>query len=108
MSDIYKMTIITFGSVYSQSCAQEVKNINSKDFEPKFLEAAKAIIEHHYVDDYLDGAATEELAIKAAQDATVVNRFEGFQISNLISRSCGAMENIPQIFELMKQSTWTS
>ena len=95
MPDVYEMTIMTFALVCAPSGAQEIKNVNAKESKQEFPEAAKAIIERHYVDDYLDGAATEELAIKAVQDVTEVHRHGGFQICNWISSSRAVMQSIP-------------
>ena len=54
--DVYQMTVMTFGSACSPSCAQEIKNRYAMEFAKEFPEASSAIVNKYYVDDYLDSA----------------------------------------------------
>lgn len=47
------MTVATFGAVCSLSSTQFVKNHNAEKFRTRFPQAVEAIIERHYVDDYV-------------------------------------------------------
>lgn len=52
--DTYVMQIMTFGATCSPACAQIVRNQNALNFKEDFLQEVYAIINNHYVDDYLD------------------------------------------------------
>ena len=83
----YEMCVMTFGAKCSPSSAQMVKNLNAKEHEIEFPEAAKAIIENHYVDDYLDSMNTEEEVIERVKQITEIHKRGGFEIRNWISNS---------------------
>ncbi|XP_048483865.1 uncharacterized protein LOC125489998 [Plutella xylostella] len=70
----YRMTSLIFGATSSPSTAIYVKNINALKYEATHPEAVDAIINKHYVDDYLDSHKTEEQAIKVAQDVRDIHR----------------------------------
>ncbi|XP_035776777.1 uncharacterized protein LOC118458427 isoform X2 [Anopheles albimanus] len=84
---IYVMDVATFGATCSPYCAQFVKNLVAKEYEKDFPEAAEAIIQKHYVDDYFDSVDTEEQAIKRAQDVRHIHKQGGFYIRNWVSNS---------------------
>ncbi|XP_065075319.1 uncharacterized protein LOC135699074 [Ochlerotatus camptorhynchus] len=65
---IYIMDVATFGSKCSPCQAQYVKNKNAIEFSMEFPEAAAAIIEKHYVDDYFDSVDTVEEAINRTKE----------------------------------------
>jgi len=60
--DFYEMNVMTFGAACSPSAAHYVKTVNAKQFEHSDPRAVKAIIDCHYVDDYVDSFATESYA----------------------------------------------
>ncbi|KAG5872502.1 hypothetical protein JTB14_025035 [Gonioctena quinquepunctata] len=60
------------------------------------LEEPEAIINHHYVDDYLDGTETEEGAVKLIGDVIYVHSKAGFEIRNFISNSLVVLEQLPE------------
>jgi hypothetical protein len=74
--------VMFFGATCSLTSAQYVKNRNALEFKDQFPEAAKAITEHHYVDDYLGCTETVEEAIKLARDVIEVYSKGGFYIYN--------------------------
>lgn len=49
----YTMTSMIFGAICSPCCAEFVKNQNAKDYAIMFPEAANAVINKHYVDDFV-------------------------------------------------------
>ncbi|XP_062557235.1 uncharacterized protein LOC134222107 [Armigeres subalbatus] len=67
---VYVMDVATFGSKCSPSQAQFIKNKNAMEFSVQFSEAAEAIIEKHYVDDYFDSVDTVEKAIDRAKECS--------------------------------------
>ncbi|XP_074026443.1 uncharacterized protein [Leptinotarsa decemlineata] len=75
--------------------AQFVKNKNAEEFSSKFTEAARAIIDKHYVDDYLDSAETEEEAIQLILEVIKIHDEAGFEIRNWISNSQEVTDKIP-------------
>ncbi|XP_055633030.1 uncharacterized protein LOC129773448 [Toxorhynchites rutilus septentrionalis] len=68
---IYIMDVGTFGSTCSPCSAHYIKNLNAKDFVDQFPDAVKAIVDKHYVDDYLDSTFTVGEAIKRASEVAV-------------------------------------
>ncbi|XP_058446466.1 uncharacterized protein LOC131427358 [Malaya genurostris] len=85
--EIYVMDVATFGSTCSPCTAQYVKNRNATDYEKEYPEAAVAIRENHYVDDFLDSRDTEEEMVKIALDVKQVHSKGGFNIRNWLSNS---------------------
>ncbi|XP_055622986.1 uncharacterized protein LOC129766479 [Toxorhynchites rutilus septentrionalis] len=85
--DVYIMDVATFGSTCSPSSAQYVKNANAKDWEKAYPEAAIAIVENHYVDDYLDSRDTDEDMAQLAIEVKEVHSKAGFEIRNFLSNS---------------------
>lgn len=73
------MQVLTFGATCLPSTAHFVKNLNAADFKELFPRAAKAIIDHHYVDE------TE--AIKLAKEVRHIHKKGGFRIRNWTSNS---------------------
>lgn len=68
---VYVMDVATFGSTCSPASAQFIKNYrNGTEHAVKYPEAAAAIIDRHYVDDYLDSVNTVEETIERAKQVT--------------------------------------
>ncbi|XP_058456571.1 uncharacterized protein LOC131433969 [Malaya genurostris] len=84
---IYVMDVATFGATSSPCSAQFVKNRNAENFAGQYPEAAAAIINRHYVDDYFDSVDTIEAAVKLAAEVRLVHSKGGFEIRNWISNS---------------------
>ncbi|XP_055622051.1 uncharacterized protein LOC129765665 [Toxorhynchites rutilus septentrionalis] len=85
--DTYIMDVATFGSTCSPCAAQYVKNINGKEYEKEYPDAAAAIINNHYVDDFLYSSDTEAELIELALDVKTVHAKAGFEIRNWMSNS---------------------
>ncbi|XP_058816793.1 uncharacterized protein LOC131680088 [Topomyia yanbarensis] len=85
--DVYIMDVATFGATCSPCAAQFVKNKNAAEFAEQFPEAAKAIVENHYVDDYFDSASTIDDAIRRAKEVRFIHSKAGFEIRNWMSSS---------------------
>ncbi|XP_055920890.1 uncharacterized protein LOC129952362 [Eupeodes corollae] len=90
----FVMQVMTFGSTCSPFCAQFAKNTNARIYIEEFPRAVKAIIENHYVDDYLDSVNTEHEAITLAQNVTFIHRQAGFEIRNFLSNSKKVLKNL--------------
>jgi hypothetical protein len=96
--DTCEIPVMFFGVTCSPTSAQYVKNRNALEFKDQFPEAAKAITEHHYVDDYLGCTDTVEEAIKLARDVIKVHSKGGFYICNWTSNCRPILESIPEEF----------
>lgn len=85
--ETFIMQVMTFGATCSPSSAHFVKNINAAEFAKQFPRAAKAITDHHYVDDLLDSVDTVTEAIKLAKEVRHIHQKGGFRIRNWTSNS---------------------
>ncbi|XP_058828118.1 uncharacterized protein LOC131688011 [Topomyia yanbarensis] len=84
---VYVMDVATFGSTCSPSSAQFVKNRNAVEHASQYPEAADAIINRHYVDDYFDSVDTIQEAVQRAKQVKLVHKNGGFEIRNWVSNS---------------------
>ncbi|XP_055527785.1 uncharacterized protein LOC129720345 [Wyeomyia smithii] len=84
---VYVMDVATFGSTCSPCSAQYVKNLNAEQFSGQFPEAAIAVSEKHYVDDYYDSVDTVEEAMQRAKEVKYIHSQGGFHIRNWVSSS---------------------
>ncbi|XP_070854642.1 uncharacterized protein [Drosophila suzukii] len=76
--DVYEMNVTTFGAACSPSAAHYVKKfLKFRDSDPR---AVKAIIDHHYVDDYVDSFATESEAISVSTRVKEIHAEAGFEL----------------------------
>ncbi|XP_062537985.1 uncharacterized protein LOC134206298 [Armigeres subalbatus] len=85
--EIYIMDVATFGSTCSPCSAQHVKNVNAAEWQKVYPGATRAIVQNHYVDDYLDSRDTEEELINLANDVRTVHSKAGFDLRNWRSNS---------------------
>jgi len=106
--DVYEMCAMTFGSTCSPCSAHYVKNRNAKEFMKEFPEAADAVINKHYVDDYFDSTHTEEEGIQRFLEVTEVHRRGGFLIRNWMSNSIKVLEAIPPNLKAKNNETTIS
>lgn len=85
---------VTFGAKCSPSSAQYVKNQNAERYQLTNPRAVKAIVDNHYVDDWLDSVDTQEEAVQLANDVKAIHKEGGFEIRNFISNSVKVMEQL--------------
>ncbi|XP_062712864.1 uncharacterized protein LOC134289986 [Aedes albopictus] len=64
-----------------------VKNKNAMEWKDDYPEAATAVVENHYVDDYLDSRDSEDDMVKLAMDVRMIQESAGFQLRNWRSNS---------------------
>ncbi|XP_062703497.1 uncharacterized protein LOC134285955 [Aedes albopictus] len=83
----YVMDVATFGSTCSPCSAQYVKNKNAEEWKQRYPEAAAAIVENTYVDDYANSADTVEEAVRVALEVKEIHASAGFVIRNWLSNS---------------------
>jgi hypothetical protein len=94
--DIYEMESMIFGAKSSPFSANGIKHLNAKEHLDEYPEAAKAILEDHYMDDFLGGAENDGDAVKLMKDIMEVHRRGGFQICNWISSSRAVLQHVPE------------
>ena len=88
----YRMTSLIFGASCSPSTAIYVKNLNAKENEKAYPEAAAAIVNKHYVDDYLDSFRTLEDAVRITKSVREVHRKASFELKQWKSNSSALLE----------------
>lgn len=94
--DEYEMPVMMFGASCSPSSAIYIKNRNAKQFEKEYPEVVNAIINKHYMDDYLDSKFSIEEAIKIIYEVIHIHSKGSFEIRNWISSSKEVMAAIPE------------
>ncbi|XP_055632616.1 uncharacterized protein LOC129773090 [Toxorhynchites rutilus septentrionalis] len=94
---VYVMDVATFGSKCSPSQAQFAKNLNAMEFVEQLPEAAAAIVESHYVDDYFDSVDTIEEAVRRAKEVKFIHSKGGFEIRNWVSNSGIFLDELGEI-----------
>ncbi|XP_044571435.1 uncharacterized protein LOC123257246 [Drosophila ananassae] len=85
--DVYEMCVMTFGAACSPSAAHHVKTVNAKRFLDSDPRAVKAIVDYHYVDDYVDSFATESEAIEVSSRVKKIHAEGGFELCKFSSSS---------------------
>jgi len=104
---VYQMGVLIFGASCSPSCAQEAKNKNAKEFMEVYPEADKAIIERHYVDDYLDRCDTVEEAESMFKAVREIHSKGGFNICKWVTNSNELNDKIPTALRAHDSKTFT-
>ncbi|XP_055621992.1 uncharacterized protein LOC129765605 [Toxorhynchites rutilus septentrionalis] len=90
--DVYEMNVATFGSTCSPCSSQFVKNLNAKEFEQQYPRASKAILEDHYMDDYLSSFDSVDEAVEVSTQVRTIHEKAGFRMRNWLSNSKKLME----------------
>ncbi|XP_017484227.1 PREDICTED: uncharacterized protein LOC108372923 [Rhagoletis zephyria] len=83
----YSMRLMTFGATCSPCAAQFVKNKNALEFSEEFPDAVNAILNNHYVDDFVHSFADEEEAVRIANQVRCIHQKGGFNLKGFISNS---------------------
>lgn len=98
------MDMATFGATCSPCSAQFIKNFHALEFIEQYPEAARAIVENHYVDDYNDSVDTEAEAIKLAKKI----RLKGVVLSVVMASfdPVGQITPITIRGKMLKQDLW--
>ncbi|XP_058811174.1 uncharacterized protein LOC131676064 [Topomyia yanbarensis] len=92
--DVFVMDVATFGATCSPASAQYVKNVNAQEFAEVYPRAVTAIVENHYVDDYLDSFETVNEAAEVVKDVIHVHSMGGFGIRHFRSNSPKLLQEI--------------
>lgn len=78
--EVFVMDVAIFGATCSPCSAQFAKNLNASEHAAEFPRAATAVVENHYVDDYLDSTDTVNQAIQLATDVKWIHQRGGFEL----------------------------
>lgn len=85
--DAYVMERMTFGITCSPATAHYVKNINAMQFIDQNPKAVKSIIEHHYVDDFVDSFDNIDEAKEISSPVKMIHRSAGFELRGFMSNN---------------------
>ncbi|XP_065087716.1 uncharacterized protein LOC135709338 [Ochlerotatus camptorhynchus] len=91
---VFVMDVTTFGSTSSPCSAQYVKNLNAQEYTGQYPEAAAAVINRHYVDDYFDSVDTVDEAIERTEQVRFIHQKGGFEIRNWVSNSPEVLQSL--------------
>ncbi|XP_067613958.1 uncharacterized protein [Eurosta solidaginis] len=102
----FVMQSMVFGAMCSPCIAEFVKNKNAEDFRQQYPEAATAIVESHYVDDFVASFKNEQDAERICNDIVYIHSEGGFQLRGFVSNvkrlqdSLNAEPHMPQSISL--------
>ncbi|XP_061401555.1 uncharacterized protein LOC133337338 [Musca vetustissima] len=83
--DVYIMNVMIFGASCAPCISQYVKNINALQFETQFPQAAAAVKDNHYVDDFLYSTDSVDKAVEIAKQTQYIQSKGGFNLRNWCS-----------------------
>ncbi|XP_055588874.1 uncharacterized protein LOC129741190 [Uranotaenia lowii] len=89
--------VAIFGATCSPAHSQYVKNLNAAEHADRYPKAAAAIMDSHYVDDYLQRVDTAEEAMELVEQVSKVHANGGFQIVNWLSSSKLVLEKLGEV-----------
>ncbi|XP_036345819.1 uncharacterized protein LOC118755071 [Rhagoletis pomonella] len=92
--DTYIMTAMIFGAICSPCSAQYVKNINAEMYRSEYPRAVEAIINRHYVDDYVDSFDTAEEGSQITTNVISIHAAAGFELRGFVSNSGKMLQSI--------------
>ncbi|XP_062703981.1 uncharacterized protein LOC134286385 [Aedes albopictus] len=84
---IYVMDVVVFGTSCSPCLAQHVKNANAEEYKDLYPDAASAIINKTYVDDFLDNRDSIEEMVRIVNEVRWIFDQAGFELRNWQSNS---------------------
>jgi len=94
------MNVMIFGSASLPCSAQYVKNHYVEFFKNDNGRAVKAIVDHHYVDDYVDSFDTIDEAHKVIDKVEQIHQNGNFELRGFVSNLrelLAWMNNSPEI-----------
>lgn len=103
--EIYEITSMIFGASSSPTSAQYVKNVNAEKFKVKSPEAVNAIINNHYVDDYVMSFDDEARAIDISRQLKNIHAAASFDLRNFISNSAIVIKALENEGECLRSIT---
>lgn len=90
----YRMSTVIFGASCSPFIAQFIKNKNAKEFINSYPKAVDAIINSHYMDDYVDSIDSVDEAAQLAADIVTIHKAACMEMRGWTSNNCAALSLI--------------
>ena len=82
---VYQYTRHIFGAKDSPTCADYALQRTARDNAKFYPEAAKAVLENFYMDDYLDSVESPENAINRSKELVHLLHLGGFKLTKFVS-----------------------
>ena len=95
---VYQYTRHIFGAKDSPTCANYALQRTTRDNAKLYPEAAKAVLEDFYMDDYLDSVESSEKAINRSKELVHLLHLGGFKLTNFVS-------NVPNLADRIDDSS---
>ncbi|XP_055605529.1 uncharacterized protein LOC129753709 [Uranotaenia lowii] len=105
--EVFVMNVATFGATCSPCSALYVKDLNASEHLAFYPEAAQAIVDGTYVDDFLDSKDTIAEAVKLAEEVAIINSAAGFEIPSWKSNSEEVLQKIGTGLSKMEEKTFS-
>ncbi|XP_063821243.1 uncharacterized protein LOC135071381 [Ostrinia nubilalis] len=93
--EVYRMSSMIFGATSSPCTALYLKNKNALDHQHLYPDAAQAIVNNHYMDDYLGSLDDVDGAARLAADIVKVHSLAGFEMRSWVSNKPEALSLLP-------------
>ena len=94
---VYQYTRHIFGANDSPTCANYALQRTARDNAKFYPEAAKAVLENFYMDDYLDSVESPEKAINRSEELVHLLHLGGFKLTKFVS-------NVPDLADRIDDS----
>ncbi|XP_062698947.1 uncharacterized protein LOC134284246 [Aedes albopictus] len=91
---VYVMDVVIFGASCSPCIAQHVKNLTAAEYVQQYPEAAAAVINNTYVDDFLDSRDTIEETVQIVAEVRWIHSKAGFEVRNWQSNSDEVLQRV--------------
>ena len=82
---MWQYTRHIFGAKDSPTCANYALQRTARDNVSQYTEAAKAVLENFYMDDYLDSVESPERALKRSKELVHLLHLDGFKLTKFVS-----------------------
>ena len=82
---VYQYTRHTFGAKDLPSCTNYALQSTARDNAKLYSQAAKAVLENFYMDDYLDSVESPEKTINRSKEMVHLLHLVGFKLTKFVS-----------------------
>lgn len=91
----FRMSSMIFGAASSPFTALYIKNKNALEYQNKYPDAVDAILNNHYMDDYLGSLDNIEEAAKITRDIVFIHKQACLEMRGWVSNEPAALKLIP-------------